>query len=192
MNPYFLFFSLLALLGTPVSLHAGMRVGRELTYQIRVQAAGLPFMRRTGEEDRSQEQPVRQEDVARTVAETDPQLVLCAVKTVLSKRLFRLIHLESVYVHARLSFDDAALTALLFAAVRTVLETLAYCSAFPGKLTGRMEADFHANGSELFVRGIFMARLGSLLYAAAVVGAAIIKARAAQARMEEETYAASH
>ena len=192
MNPYFLFFSFCTLLGTPVSLHAGIRVGRRISYQIKVQAAGLPFMRRTGDGDRSQERPVRQEDVARTVATTDPQRLLCVLKTILSKRLLRLIQLESVYVHAKLSFTDAALTALLFSAARTVLETLACCSAYPSRLKGRMEADFHADGSELFIRGIFMARLGSLMYAAVVVAAAIIRASAAQARMEEETYAASH
>ena len=192
MNPYFLFFSLCALLGTPISLHASVRVGRRVRYQIRLQAAGLPFMRRKGEGDRSKERPVKQEDVARTVATADPQTLLCALKTVRSKRLYRLVHLESVYVHARLSFDNAALTALLFSFTRTVLETLARCSAYPNRLKGRMEADFHANGSELFIRGIFMARLGSLMYAAAVVAAGMLKARAAQARMEEETYAASH
>ena len=47
MNPYLMAFSIYALLITPVTLHASVRVGRQVRYRPRVQAAGLPFIRKT-------------------------------------------------------------------------------------------------------------------------------------------------
>ena len=44
MNPYLMAFSIYALLITPVTLHASVRVGRQVRYRLRVQAAGLPCL----------------------------------------------------------------------------------------------------------------------------------------------------
>lgn len=76
------------------------------------------------------------------------------------------VHLESAYLHVRFSFDDAAVTALCYAALQTLLRTLACAGALPRTLDGRVEMDFRAEGTEVFASGIIGARLGSLGMAA--------------------------
>ena len=91
----------------------------------------------------------------------------------------------------RISFDDAAATALCFSGLQAAMRALACAGALPHVLTGRVEADFGARGTEVYASGIIGARLGSLGVAAVRVGAALALARAEQERMEEETYAAA-
>ena len=91
----------------------------------------------------------------------------------------------------RFSFDDAAATALCYAAVQTLLRTLACAGVLPRVLDGRVEMDFQAKGTEVFASGIISARLGSLGMAAIQLGAALLGERARRNRSEEETYAAA-
>lgn len=191
MNPYLLFFSLYAVLITPITLHASVRAGKELRYRLRVQAAGLPFVRMAQREEDG-ERPVREEDVARTLADPWLYRILSAVGIRrLAALLMRAVHLERVYVHVRFSFADAAATALCYAAVQTALRALALAGAAPKALYGRVEMDFGGRGTELFARGIITARLGSLGMAAILVGAAMVSGRAGRGRTEEEAYAAA-
>lgn len=67
MNPYLLAFSIYALLITPVTLHVSVRVGRQVRYRLRLQAAGLPFLRKIKEPQPQEEHTVHEEDVARTL-----------------------------------------------------------------------------------------------------------------------------
>ena len=191
MNPYLLAFSVYALLITPVTLHGSVRVGRAVRYRLRVQAAGLPFVRRTKEPPPQEERTVHEEDVARTLSEPWIWPAIRAVGLRRLKRLLRAIHLESAYLHVRFSFDDAAATALCYAAVQTLLRTLACAGVLPRVLDGRVEMDFQAKGTEVFASGIISARLGSLGMAAIQLGAALLGERARRNRTEEETYAAA-
>ena len=185
MNPYLIAFSVYALLITPVTLHASVRLGTQVRYRLRVQAAGLPFMRRTYGEEREKE------DVTRTLSEPWIWPVLRAVGVRGLLRLARVLRLESVYFHVRVSFDDAAATAMCYAALETLLRALACLGALPRSVEGRVEMDFQARGTEVFTSGIISARLGSLGIAAIRLGAALVKSRARQNRTEEETYAAA-
>ena len=191
MNPYLLAFSIYALLITPVTLHASVRVGRQVRYRLRVQAAGLPFIRKTEEPPPQEERTVHEEDVARTLSEPWLWPALRAIGLKRLKRLLRVVHLESAYLHVRFSFDDAAATALSYAALQTLLRTLACAGALPRTLGGRVEMDFRAEGTEVFASGIIGARLGSLGMAAIQLGAALLAERARRNRTEEETYAAA-
>ena len=191
MNPYLMAFSIYALLITPVTLHASVRVGRQVRYRLRVQAAGLPFIRKTKEPSPQEERTVHEEDVARTLSEPWLWPALRAIGLKRLKRLLRAVHLESAYLHVRFSFDDAAATALSYAALQTLLRTLACAGALPRTLEGRVEMDFQAKGTEVFASGIIGARLGSLGMAAIQLGAALLGARARRNRTEEETYAAA-
>ena len=191
MNPYLLAFSIYALLITPVTLHCSVRVGKAVRYRLRIQAAGLPFIRKTKEPPPQEERTVHEEDVARTLSEPWIWPAIRAVGLRRLKRLLRAIHLESAYLHVRFSFDDAAATALCYAAVQTLLRTLACAGVLPRGLDGRVEMDFQAKGTEVFASGIISARLGSLGMAAIQLGAALLGERARRNRTEEETYAAA-
>ena len=191
MNPYLLAFSIYALLITPVTLHCSVRVGKAVRYRLRIQAAGLPFIRKTKEPPPQEERTVHEEDVARTLSEPWIWPAIRSVGLRRLKRLLRAIHLESAYLHVRFSFDDAAATALCYAAVQTLLRTLACAGVLPRVLDGRVEMDFQAKGTEVFASGIISARLGSLGMAAIQLGAALLGERARRNRTEEETYAAA-
>ena len=191
MNPYLLAFSIYALLITPVTLHCSVRVGKAVRHRLRIQAAGLPFIRKTKEPPPQEERTVHEEDVARTLSEPWIWPAIRAVGLRRLKRLLRAIHLESAYLHVRFSFDDAAATALCYAAVQTLLRTLACAGVLPRVLDGRVEMDFQAKGTEVFASGIISARLGSLGMAAIQLGAALLGERARRNRTEEETYAAA-
>lgn len=191
MNPYLLAFSIYALLITPVTLHASVRVGRQVRYRLRVQAAGLPFIRKTKEPTPQEERTVHEEDVARTLSEPWIWPMLRAIGLKRLKRMLCILHLESAYIHVRFSFDDAAATALCYAALQTLLRALACAEALPRALDGRVEMDFQAKGTEVFASGIIGARLGSLGMAAIQLGAALLDERARRKRTEEETYAAA-
>ena len=191
MNPYLLAFSIYALLITPVTLHCSVRVGKAVRYRLRIQAAGLPFIRKTKEPPPQEERTVHEEDVARTLSEPWIWPAIRAVGLRRLKRLLRALHLESAYLHVRFSFDDAAATALCYAAVQTLLRTLACAGVLPRVLDGRVEMDFQAKGTEVFASGIISARLGSLGMAAIQLSAALLGERARRNRTEEETYAAA-
>ena len=191
MNPYLLAFSIYALLITPVTLHVSVRVGRQVRYRLRVQAAGLPFLRKIKEPQPQEEHTVHEEDVARTLSEPWIWPALRAIGLKRLRRALHAVHLESAYLHVRFSFDDAAATALCYAALQTLLRTLACAGALPRTLDGRVEMDFRAEGTEVFTSGIIGARLGSLGMAAIQLGAALLGARARLNRTEEETYAAA-
>ena len=186
MNPYLLAFSIYALLITPITLHVSVRVGRQVRYRLRVQAAGLPFLRKIKEPQPQEEHTVHEEDVARTLSEPWIWPALRAIGLKRLRRALHAVHLESAYLHVRFSFDDAAATAL-----QPLLRTLACAGALPRTLDGRVEMDFRAEGTEVFASGIIGARLGSLGMAAIQLGAALLGARARRNRTEEETYAAA-
>ena len=110
MNPYLLAFSIYALLITPITLHISVRVGRQVRYRLRVQAAGLPFLRKIKEPQPQEEHTVHEEDVARTLSEPWIWPALRAIGLKRLRRALHAVHLESAYLHVRFSFDDAAVT----------------------------------------------------------------------------------
>lgn len=192
MNPYFVLFSIYAVLITPITLHLSVRVGHGVSYRVRVQAAGLPFIRRVNQVDKPKDEvPVREEDVKRTIGTFNWQLLRAVLGHGRLRRIRKFVRLEQLYVHARLSFQNAAATALVFAAVRTTLQTLARCGVRPRAVRGRVEADFQMKGSELFVRGIISVRLGSLGLAAILLAPALIGARGGNTQTEEDSHAAA-
>ena len=105
------------------------------------------------------------------------------------QRLFRLFDWQDVEIHARISFADAAQTALTYALIRTFLQTLA--RVHPVALKGSVEADFRREGSCLSLRCIAQARLGRLLAAAIRLWLAVLRHRTERMKMEEEQYAAA-
>ena len=103
--------------------------------------------------------------------------------------LLRLFEWRDAELRARISFEDAALTAILYGLVRTVLQTAAHIRPLPWK--GRVEMDFRGEGTRISFRCIATARLGMLMAAAVRLWLAAIGYRAKRSA-EEEGYAASH
>ena len=191
MNLYFWLFSLCAVLSVPIRIHVSARLGREVRYRMRMQAAGLPVVKKKTEEERTDEETVDSAKMAKRLFALDGPLVFSLLREGHLKRAMHALRVELFYVHARLSFENAALTAMSYAAVRTFLQTALLCLHHPPTIQGRVEMDFRQQGSEVFVRCILSARLGSLLAAALRLFAAILRIRARLLTKEEENYAAA-
>lgn len=190
MNPYFMAFSVYAIFIAPVRLHLCLRMGRRTSYRVRVQLIGLPLIRKT-EEKPQEEQTVKEEEVAQTLALSDWRPVILAVREGWLKWTLRRLHIEMLYLHARFSFDDAAVNALCYAFFCTLLDTLKRCGFQRGRFFSKLEMNFRARGTEVFLRGIISARLGSLGIAALWLGAVYLNRSSEQARTEEDSYAAA-
>lgn len=189
MNPYFWLFSVCALLMTPLSAHVSVRLGQGVRYRVRLQAAGLPFLQKKEESQPEEEEQVDAREVARGALSPDLPVALSLWRSGAIRRALGALRLDSLYIHARISFADAAATAMAYAAVRTFAQTLALCVPNPARVQGRVEADFRGEGTEIFARCIVSGRLGSLGAAALRLGWAVTRTRARL--LEEDSYAAA-
>ncbi len=193
MNPYFWLFAVCALLMTPITANISVRFSHGVRYRFRLQAAGLPFLQKK-EENHPEEEEVDARDAVRGALSPELPVLISLWRGGDIQRALRSLQLEAVYLRAHLSFSDAAATAVAYAFVRTVAQTLALCARDSARVQGRVEANFREDGSELFVRCIVSARLGSLGAAAIRLGMAVKRARAKLSTAEEENHAeaASH
>ncbi len=192
MNWYFCLFALYVLFITPLTFHVSVRIGQGVHYRVKVQAAGLPVAWRKGEPQKQKEKQLSSRKTVRKLLSTDGGMLLSLLRCGALNRLCSVFRVQNVWVHIRFSFADAAQTALCYAALRLLLQTLFSCVPRTAAVNGRAEADFRAQGTEMFVRCILSARLGMLITALARTGAAVIRLRMAAAA-KEETYAeASH
>lgn len=191
MNPYFMVFALYALIISPVTLHASVRIGRGVRYRILLQFSGLPVINRSFDGERQREKRVKDRDVAGALKPDTFRAAKAIAHSQAVRHLPRLFRWEGLHVRVRLSFDDAAATAMSFAGLHAVAN-VARALAPNAPLTGRVEADFQGRGSELYARCIVSARLGSLGYAAIVLASILMEARERRSPTEERSYAASH
>lgn len=184
MNPYFILFSLYAAAITPLTLRFRLRLGKQSGYRLQLQAAGLPFVRRRTSDDRSDEQPIQEQDVAQTLAGANIPLIRALLRPSVLRRLWQLFNWRELELFIRFSFVDAAHTALSFCMSRTLLQALQTAGALPPVFKWQTEADFNAQGTELLFQGIVTFRLGSLLPAATTFALAYRRARAARHQSE--------
>lgn len=182
MNLYFWFFALYAVLITPIRLQADFLLGRGVRYRLRVQLAGVTLVR-----DRMHNSH------ALTLHSDGANLPLWLgiLRQGAIRPVLRALRMQAFDVSIRFSFADAACTAAVYALTRTAAETLSLCGAVKPSVRIRMTADFHAQGTEVLVRSIFVSRLGILGIAAAQLGLAVLHARKRLLLPEEETYAAA-
>ena len=191
MNPYFWFFAVWALMITPVTIHAGIRLDRGIHWRMRLLIAGIPITDRRKGESSSEEETLQAQQLLQGLISPKRQLIMALVHDGSLKRLLRVFRWNQLYVQGRLSFQDASQTALSYALIRTLLETLQRCGVLPGKITGRIEADFHSQGTQFWLQGIFSARLGKVAIAGIRLCISALRHRAELAT-EEKQYAASH
>lgn len=187
MNLYFWLFSLCALLMTPIGAQIHIRVEKGIHYRVRLRAAGLPVFRKKKQEE--PEKPLRSGDVMKGMKNWDYGLLGMLMRQGHFRRMLRLVEWRDVEIRARISFEDAALTAMAYTLIRTVLQTAAFIRPLPVK--GRVEMDFRGEGTQLSLRCIATARLGSLMTAAVRLWTASVIDQAKRSA-EEETDAASH
>lgn len=193
MNVYFWCFALYALWITPIGLEISVCAGRNVRWRIRMQAAGLPvWRRRQAEESMKEEQPVDGRETARRMLSPDAPELLLLWKKGHIRRFLQTWRLQSLYIHGQISQPDAAQTAMLFAALRTLLQTLSHLPAVYKRVQCSLQADFQAQGSQLFLRCIVTARLGNLVVAVLRFAAAAHHIHSRFTAKEEESYAASH
>lgn len=187
MNWYFWFFSLYALLITPLQTSACIRFGRDVRYRVRFRVAGFPAGSKRWKAN--EEEKVDSRRLAKGMIRLDKRLVWNLIRSGEVKRMLGAVRLEAVTVHARLSFQDAAATALCFAAVRTFLQTMALCAPERFVLKGRVDTDFRAQGTEVMVECMVWGRLGNLLAGGVRLLAACVRARANLLKQEENNAA---
>ncbi len=179
MNPYFWCFAVYALWITPVTLHMGIQYDQKWRWAVKLKLAGVTVMNRTSQNH----QP-------KAKASGRKRMSWSLLKSPEFKQMRNILRFDSVNVYARLAFEDAALTAMSFALVQTVLDTLVRCGALKRNVRGRIEADFRAGRPVLEIQGIVSAYLGNLAIAYARFAFAQLRAHIRQ--MREEKYAASH
>ena len=189
MNLYFWVFSLYALMITPLNAFVCVRIGRDVRYRVRLRIAGIPLWRKGWKAQ--QENRVDSERLAEGIIRLDRKLIWRLIRTGEARIALGAIRLERATVHAKLSMHNAAATALLFAGIRTLLQTAALCSPRPFVLNGHLEADFRAEGTEMMLECMISARLGNLLAAGARLWLAAVNARADLTLAEEENNAAA-
>ncbi len=189
MNLYFWLFAFYALLITPVGAQVHVRVDHGVHYRIRIRVAGLPVLRKKKEEDPQEEIKLQSRDVMKGMKQWDYGLFAALMKQGHLLRMFRLFDWRDLEVRARISFEDAALTAMTYSLIRTFLQSVAHIHPLPVK--GRVEMDFRGEGSTVSLRCIADARLGKLMAAAIRLWLAVVRHRINQVKTEEEQHAAA-
>ena len=205
MNPYLCALLLFALGIAPVRLTAAARVGRRTGYRLVLSLAGVPLLsrrvrfdplrgrllldRRWGFARRSEE---RSAPEALRGARTEYAALLLAPP--FRRALSRALHVRRLRLEALIALTDAKNTALCYAFLRAALMTLRRVRPARGAVSASLRVDFSGRGGSVSASGIIDARLGMLIYAAAVLAFLALRARrrAAKAARREEGYAASH
>jgi len=188
LNPYFWLFALLALLMTPVRAQISLWINHGVYWQMQLLISGIPVVRRQKKARKNAQEAV---SFLPGLFTSRRKLAWTLWREGSLAPLWAAFGLEALDVQVHLSFADAAQTALGYAFLCTVLETLARCRALPMPVRVRLQADFHAQGTQMTMEGIFSARLGRIVLAGARLGIAVLRTRARLAT-EEEQYAASH
>jgi len=190
MNVYFWAFVAYAILIAPVSAHIQIRIDRGVRYRIGLRTAGLPVMRKKKKPDASPEATQQMHRLWN--GETGPDAALLSVLFAQGHlmKLLRLFDWRQFEIKARISFEDAALTALVFSLLRAVLYTGDQCGLL--RADSCVQVSFQGEGTTVSLACIASARLGSIGIAAARLWLAAAGERARRLTAEEEKYAASH
>ena len=185
LNAYFWIFALYAVLITPVALNVHIRFDGKIDWRMRLYIAGIPVVKRE-----KKEKPGRTAGLL--TRQKRHRLAFALVRDGSAARMIRSMHLQQVQLYARLSFEDAAATAMTFAFLRTLMQSLTCCGVLKDELSGALQADFGGKGTGADVRCIFTGRLGKLCVAGIHLMVSAAKAKAGLTAEEEEYAAAPH
>ena len=106
MNLYFWLFSLCALLSAPVSITAVIRLGKKISHRTYIRIAGITFSKPS---DGAKRKPG---NAGKRLLGVDAQTLLALMRRGHIKRAMGVLRLEELRVRVRISFADAAFTAM--------------------------------------------------------------------------------
>jgi len=184
MNPYFWSFFLYAFLILPVSVNVQVLLGNQFQKRIVFRLAGIPIERTNAEGKKAKKRTFRR-------FEPDLPLLIALVRQGHVRRFMEAFRMDGLSLFLRISWQDAALTAVSYALLRSFLPAVLLCAGRPSGIRGHVEMDFHGQGTELEAECIFLSRMGKLLTAILRLAAAAIRERARRFKAEEENYAAA-
>ncbi|MEA5014417.1 MAG: hypothetical protein VB099_07630 [Candidatus Limiplasma sp.] len=177
MNYYLLFLSLYTLCIFPSGLWVELRLGKGMTYSLRL---GLPWLgpgKKGGLGERAWRKGIKelgqeddpQEDLGKSLLGISPALLRALLSREVWRSARRLLDRGKIWLYVRCAFPDAAATALTYASVNTLLEFLRRKGLGRLDLDAKTELSFEGEGSYVAVRGIFILRLGSIALLTAYV-----------------------
>ena len=189
MNLYFWFFLLYALLITPVGVQLSIRIEQGIHYRVKLRVAGLPVLRQRDSEETAQEKRLSSAVLRNGMKKHHLALLASLFRQGHIQQVIKSLDWQKMEVNARISFADAAQTALAAALLRTSLETFSRCHSMP--LYSHIIADFNGQGMQITIHCIVAARVGSLSAAAIRLWLAAGSIQAKRLSAEEERYAAA-
>lgn len=191
LNPYFWFFALWSAMITPVTFHVEWYIGKKVRWKVQLRAAGVPLLQRQTRDHAPGRKKAAHVRVAEALAAGEGRTAAALIRTGALGRFLKSFRLDRLTLHLSLSPADAAMTAVLYALIRNVLQTLALCGVMPKRTDGRVEMDFHSLGTQFHLQGIISCRLGTLGLAAGRLFWAARCEREKWMTAEEEGHAAA-
>ncbi len=207
MNYYLLFFGLYAAGLFPVVVRIDLRLSKDFASRFRLGLPSLrmgkknPFGRRKNGEEMGDIRDVGDMEEGQDVVQSLLRINTALMKTLFSRQMLRMVKNAmiqgKIWLFARCAFQDAAATALWYAAFNLIWETLRHRKPRFLETHVHSEISFEGEGSLLAFRGIFMLRLGSLALMAARIAAVYQQKKtrgkiASKLFLKEGQYAASH
>ena len=190
MNPYFWLFAVWGLLITPVTVQTGVWFSHGFHWKLQIVVSGIPVMEK---QRKKMDEPQKAKEMNQLLLgwfSPRRRMASALFRDGTMKKFIQCFRCEGMQMMARISFQDAAATAIVYSLIRTVLEMLHHCGMMPDKLVGRVAVDFQAQGTALMVQGIFSARLGTIAIAGFRLLISALRHHAELA-LEDKTYAAS-
>lgn len=191
MNPYFWFLAVWGLMITPVEARIDVWFYGGLHWIIRIAVSGIPVLEKRRRKPGKQQKKTKMKRMLTGWLFSKRKVAFALVRDGTLKKMAGCMQCKSIGVMARISYQDAAASALVYSLIRTTVQTLHQCGIAAGKLWGHTTVDFESRGTAVLVRGIFSARLGTIAIAGFRLLISALRHHAELA-LEEKTYAASH
>ena len=158
MNWYLLCFLLYAVFITPVTVLVRVSVGQDVRFRVCLRAAGVSLLGKKGEKERML--PLHSSGWTQKLNDSRKEMLMNLYRQGAFGRIIRLLEWRQVEWVAHISLDDAAQTAVVYAALRVMWQTLRQiCKT---NMKARIEADFQGEGFGFEFRCIVSARVGNI------------------------------
>lgn len=190
MNFYFLFLGIYSLLILPLTIRLEVKLGKGFMVRMRISVTGIPAVGRRfrlGSKGQLGEEPEAkgtveetESDILEALADITPDLRRAALSKSIRETAKRTVHCAALWARVRISFQDAAATALCYASLSIFFDVLRLCGVHSRRLDVKTEVDFGGHGTQAEAGGILLARLGSLALVASMLAVMSRKEKAAR------------
>lgn len=171
MNFYMLFLGLYTLCILPITLRLELRFNQGFLGRVHIGISGMPAMTlrfRLGKGN-LQEEDDKEPDIFPALFRARPGLIRAALSKPFRQMLRRSIRWEGLRAHVRVSLEDAATTALVYAGLTVFLNTVKACGV--QRLDMQTSVGFSGGDARAEMEGILFVRLGSLALIASMLAA---------------------